>query len=98
MKPSAKTKQPNSRPDVAAALHRAARRARTLAAQTGTPLVIVRDGRIEKLWPATAKSRPAPKRGKASSCYDLAKDLIGSVKGLPGDIATNPKSMEGFGE
>ena len=31
------------------------------------------------------------------SCYDLARDLAGSVKGLPKDIATNPKHMEGFG-
>ena len=33
-----------------------------------------------------------------SSCYDLARDLAGTVKGLPRDIATNPKYMEGFGE
>lgn len=32
------------------------------------------------------------------SCYDLAADLIGSVEGLPEDLATNPKYMEGFGE
>jgi len=35
-------------------------------------------------------------KGKAS-CYDLAQDLAGSLKGLPKDIATNPKYMEGFG-
>src|SRR5688572_13329144 len=27
----------------------------------------------------------------AASCYDLARDLAGSVKGLPRDLATNPK-------
>lgn len=41
----------------------------------------------------------APKKaGKKPSCYDLARDLAGSLKGLPKDIATNPKYMEGFGE
>lgn len=34
--------------------------------------------------------------GKAS-CYDLARDLAGSLKGLPRDLATNPKHLEGFG-
>jgi Ribbon-helix-helix protein, copG family len=33
----------------------------------------------------------------AVSCYDLARDLAGSVKGLPKDLAGNPKYMEGFG-
>ena len=32
------------------------------------------------------------------SCYDLARDLAGSVKGLPKDLAENPKYMEGFGQ
>jgi len=32
------------------------------------------------------------------SCYDLARDLAGVVKGLPKDLADNPKYMEGFGE
>ena len=34
------------------------------------------------------------------SCYDLAKRLgiIGSAKGLPADLSTNPVHMEGFGE
>jgi hypothetical protein len=33
------------------------------------------------------------------SCYDLAKRLgiIGCAKGLPSDLSTNPKYMEGFG-
>jgi hypothetical protein len=35
---------------------------------------------------------------RAVSCYDLARDLAGSVKGLPRDLATNPKYMDGFGE
>jgi uncharacterized protein (DUF433 family) len=28
------------------------------------------------------------------SCYDLASDLAGSMKGLPKDIADNPKYMD----
>jgi len=34
---------------------------------------------------------------RAASCYDLATDLAGSIKGLPKDLASNPKYMEGFG-
>lgn len=34
----------------------------------------------------------------AVSCYDLARDLAGTVKGLPEDLADNPKYMEGFGQ
>ncbi len=33
----------------------------------------------------------------AVSCYDLARDLAGTVKGLPEDLADNPKYMKGFG-
>ncbi len=32
------------------------------------------------------------------SALDLAGDLIGSIRGLPKDLATNPKYMEGYGE
>ena len=32
------------------------------------------------------------------SCYDLARDLAGTVKGLPKDLADNPKYMQGFGQ
>jgi predicted transcriptional regulator len=34
----------------------------------------------------------------ATSCYDLARDLAGTIKGLPKDLADNPKYMEGFGQ
>ena len=39
------------------------------------------------------------KRTPRESAYDLAKRLgiIGSAKGLPTDLSTNPKHMEGFG-
>ena len=32
------------------------------------------------------------------SCYDLAGDLAGSLKGLPRNLATDPKYLEGFGQ
>jgi len=31
------------------------------------------------------------------SCYDRARDLAGSIEGLPQDLAENPRYMEGFG-
>lgn len=31
-----------------------------------------------------------------ASCYDLARDLAGSIKGLPRDLAINPRHMKGF--
>jgi hypothetical protein len=37
-------------------------------------------------------------RGRSNSCYDLARDLAGSVRGLPRDLAHNPKYLEGFGK
>src|SRR5437764_14529888 len=35
---------------------------------------------------------------RAATCFDVARDLAGSIKGLPRDLAHNPKYMEGFGE
>lgn len=32
------------------------------------------------------------------SCYDAARDLAGIVKGLPEDLADDPKYLEGFGQ
>lgn len=40
----------------------------------------------------------ALRRRRAASCFDLARDLAGSLKGLPRDLAHNPKYMDGFGE
>jgi hypothetical protein len=51
---------------------------------------LVRAALERELAPPTVKEQP--------SCYDLARDLAGSIKGLPKDIATNPKYMKGFGE
>jgi len=38
-------------------------------------------------------------RTPRESAYDIAKRLgiIGSAKGLPADLSTNPEHMEGFG-
>lgn len=44
------------------------------------------------------KALTAPQARGESSCYRLAQDLAGSVKGLPRDIAVNPKYLRGFGE
>jgi predicted transcriptional regulator len=50
---------------------------------------------VRECLEATLAARP--EAGEAS-CYDLAQDLAGSVKGLPSDLATNPKHLEGFGQ
>jgi hypothetical protein len=39
-----------------------------------------------------------PSTKEQPSCYDLSRDLVGSIKGLPKDIATNPRYLDGFGE
>jgi hypothetical protein len=38
-------------------------------------------------------------RPPAENCYQLAQRLgiLGSIKGLPADLSTNPDHMEGFG-
>ena len=38
------------------------------------------------------------KEGAKVSCYDLARDLAGKVKGLPRDLAINPAYLKGFGQ
>ena len=38
------------------------------------------------------------KEGARVSCYDLARDLAGKVKGLPKDLATNPAYLKEFGQ
>jgi hypothetical protein len=44
------------------------------------------------------KTLRQPSPGATASCYDLARDLAGTVKGLPKDLADNPKYMERFGQ
>jgi metal-responsive CopG/Arc/MetJ family transcriptional regulator len=39
-----------------------------------------------------------PRQTEAASCYELAKDLCGSVKGVPRDLSTNKRHFEGFGK
>lgn len=59
-----------------------------------------RERRINKsalVRAALERELSAPTNKGEASCFDLARDLAGSVKGLPKDIATNPKYMEGFG-
>jgi predicted DNA-binding protein len=48
----------------------------------------------ESLEKAFRKHSPADE----ISCYDLAGDLAGTVKGLPKDLADNPRYMDGFGK
>jgi predicted DNA-binding protein len=38
-----------------------------------------------------------PRNGKNASCFDVASDLAGRIKGLPKDLASNPDYLEGFG-
>ena len=52
--------------------------------------VFVRESVEKELWHGS--------RRRAASCYDLARDLAGALKGLPRDLAHNPKYMRGFGE
>lgn len=46
---------------------------------------------LEKAFHKRSKSGPV-------SCHDLARDLAGSIKELPKDIATNSKYMDDFGK
>ena len=39
-----------------------------------------------------------PRTHGPASCFDIAADLAGSLKGLPRDLAHNPKYLDGFGE
>jgi hypothetical protein len=40
----------------------------------------------------------AGKKSELRSALDLAGGLIGSVRGGPSDLATNPKHMDGYGK
>ena len=57
--------------------------------------------RVTKSWLVRESLEKALRQqapGGAVSCYDLARDLAGTVKGLPEDLADNPRHMEGFGK
>lgn len=51
--------------------------------------------RGRSLADVVSRLRPLP-AGK--SLYDLTSDLCGSVKGGPGDLATNKKHLENYGK
>ena len=56
---------------------------------------------VTKSWLVRESLEKALRKESAAgavSCYDLARDLAGAVKGLPEDLADNPKYMEGFGQ
>jgi hypothetical protein len=38
------------------------------------------------------------RKTKKPSCYKLAKDLCGSIKGAVRDLSTNKRYLEGFGK
>ena len=60
-----------------------------------------RTRRVTKSWlvrDSLEKSLHEQPPAGAVSCYDLARDLAGTVKGLPKDLADNPEYMEGFGQ
>jgi Ribbon-helix-helix protein, copG family len=57
--------------------------------------------RVTKSWLVRESLENALRKASPSgvaSCYDQARDLAGSVRGLPADLADNPKYMEGFGQ
>ena len=57
--------------------------------------------RVTKSWlvrKSLEKGLHEQQPARAVSCYDLARDLAGTVKGLPKDLAENPKYMDGFGQ
>jgi predicted transcriptional regulator len=70
-------------PDLIADLDREA------AARNVTKSALIRES-LESMLRARPRTSP--------SCYELARDLAGTVEGLPSDLATNPKYMDGFGE
>lgn len=63
---------------------------REAKARRVTKSVVIREG-LETVL------RKRPSR-RSATCFDLARDLAGSLKSLPRDLAHNPKYMEGFGE
>jgi hypothetical protein len=46
-----------------------------------------------KVWQGDSKESA----GGVASCYDVARDLAGSVRGLPEDLAVNSEYAKDFG-
>ncbi len=56
--------------------------------------------RVTKSWlvrESLVKALHEQPSAGTTSCYDLARDLAGTVKGLPKDLADDPRYMEDFG-
>ena len=69
-----------------------------LMAQLASEARVMRVTKSQLVRDAVEKALRKQPEGGPVSCYDLARDLAGTVKGLPKDLADNPKYMEGFGE
>ena len=56
-------------------------------------------GKPESIIIREALGEYLEKHGQIPSCYDLLvkTKILGSIKGLPSDLSTNPSYMEGFG-
>lgn len=57
--------------------------------------------RVTKSWLVRESLERALRQqapGGAVSCYDLARDLAGTMKGLPEDLADSSRYMGGFGQ
>lgn len=60
---------------------------------------VVLTGKPESMIIREALDEYLKKHGQMPSCYDLLvkSKILGSIKGLPSDLSTNPMHMEGFG-
>jgi ribbon-helix-helix CopG family protein len=56
---------------------------------------VTRSGLVRESLEKELRRQPP---ARTLSCYDLARDLAGTVKGLPEDLADDPKYMRGFGQ
>jgi hypothetical protein len=56
---------------------------------------VTRSGLLRESLETTLREQS---RAGEVSCYDLARDLAGSIKGLPEDLAVNPKYMDDIGQ
>ena len=56
--------------------------------------------RVTKSWlvrESLERTFREPSPAGEISCFDLSRDLAGTVKGLAKDLANKPKYMQGFG-
>jgi len=57
-----------------------------------------RTSRSEVIRQLVEQGLRTTRRAEAGSCYELAKDLCGSVKGAPRDLSTNKRYLQEFGK